>query len=41
MNQMYMLPVGEDKAGDFTCSVTIGTAVSPTSVAKTIAATGF
>ena len=39
--QTYVLPVTEDKAGDYTCEVTIGTAVSSYSAVVTVTATGF
>ena len=40
-NKEYVLPIAEDKAGAYTCKVTVGTAVSAESASSAITATGF
>ena len=37
----YVLPIDEDKAGDYTCKITVGAAASTESASSTIAATGL
>ena len=37
----YVLPIAEDKSGDYTCKVTIGTAASSESASSTISTTGL
>ena len=39
--QTYILPIAENKAGDYKCKVTIGGAASEESTAVTISTTGF
>ena len=40
-NKEYELPIAEDKAGDYVCTVTIGAIASAESASSTIAATGL
>ena len=40
-SQTYILTIGDNKAGDYTCKVTIGGAASAESSAETISTTGF
>ena len=37
----YVLPIDEDKAGEYTCKVTVGTAASSYSASSTISTTGL
>ena len=41
MSKEYELPIAEDRAGDYTCKVTVGAAVSAESASFTIATTGL
>ena len=41
MSKEYELPIAEDRAGDYTCKVTVGAAVSAESASITIATTGL
>ena len=40
-NKEYVLPIAEDKAGAYTCKVTVGTAVSAESASSAITTTGL
>ena len=41
ISKEYELPIAEDRAGDYTCKVTVGAAVSAESASFTIATTGL